>query len=111
MTTNWIRSVAETAVLRAASDGPPDPTVFRRDDMLALVFCSEVEPHNWHLYLAVRQGKRTPTLPELMDARAQLLPNIEDFGVDGLTNTVHGIAFPVLHLFELPLAPLDSETN
>ena len=97
---SWQRSESDTSTLRQAIDCQPDACVYRRKDMLALVFVDDHEPNSWHLYLAVMGGKRLPTLDELLDARLQLLPGIDDFAIA----TASGLDFPVLHLWELPWA-------
>lgn len=97
MSTSWLRSEHETASLRETLDCAPDACVFRRGDLMAVVFCDDQEPNAWHMYLAAKNGKRIPKLDEIIEARDELLPGIEDFAVA----PVPGIGIPVLHLVEL----------
>lgn len=94
----WNRSEKDTASLRETVDCAPDACVFRKGELVALVFCDAKRPVNsWHLYLAVDGGQRTPTIDEIIDAREVLLPGIEDYAV----TLCKGLDLPVLHLWEL----------
>lgn len=91
---DWRRSEHETASLRETIDCPPESCVFRRKDLVALVYCDD---HAWHLFLVAVKGKRVPGLGEMIEAREALLPGIEDFAV----TYAKEFAIPVLHLVEL----------
>ena len=93
----WLRSEKDTDTLRRAVDCSPDACVFRKGELIALVYCDTKEPFGWHLYLAVHKGKRLPKLEEVIEAREALLPGIEDFAV----NAPQDLGIPVFHVSEL----------
>ena len=93
----WNRSERDTASLRETLDCVPDACVYRKGELVALVFCDGRKESAWHLYLAVHGGARPPGLEELLEAREVLLPNIQDLAI----TPCQGLGIPVLHLAEL----------
>ena len=87
----WEHSPHDTQALRGTDALSPEATVYRKDDLVAVIFCGEDGGEMcWHLY--VSGGKRTPTHHEVLEARQMLLPNIEDFWIarpQWLQHTVH----------------------
>lgn len=101
----WILSETETRALREAHDAPTEPTLFRKDDLIAMVYCT---PNDglWHLLLAVKHNVRLPDLYELLEAQRSLLPGIDNFTVSAANVMEHEREWhppvPVFHLAELP---------
>lgn len=77
----WFLSQTETEKLRRAPDAPPDSTVYRREDLIAMVY-SDPEGY-WHLLLGVDGNTREPEIGELLEARAVLLHGIEHWEIRG----------------------------
>lgn len=83
--TDWILSVLETEQLRKAKDGFPEASLYRRDDLVALVYRNPSRDDVWHLMLSVRAGVRDPEIVEAMQAIGALLPPLDhlvmEFGI------------------------------
>lgn len=75
----WVRSERDTQEMRESIDCPPDTVVYHQHDLKALVIFGDRDGQGerWHLYLA--SAKRAPTTDELLDARQELLPGIDDY--------------------------------
>lgn len=107
--TPWILSESETRSLREAPDGPVEATVFRREDLIALVYC---DPENglWNLLLSVKHNRRDPQLVELLQARECLLPGIENFTIAPKSASSPQKWMPDTHLFHLVELPVPQDT-
>ena len=89
----WQPSERETAELRETVECPPEATVYRNGKLMALLYreaeANEQHPR-WHLYVSCQT--RPPLMAEVLDARAALLPDIDDFAITPeptLRHTVH----------------------
>lgn len=100
----WFLSENETRELREANDGPNEASVFRRRDLIALVYC-DADSGLWNLLLSVQHNKRDPELGELLQAREYLLPGIENFTVAPKTASSPQKWLPNVHLFHLVEIP------
>lgn len=102
MSATWILSETETKALRDAHDAPSEATIFRRADLIAMIYCDP--DGRWHLLLSVKHNERRPELEDVLDACRSLLPGIPQFDLEA------GIAIerepawsppvPILHLIE-----------
>ena len=96
----WLQSETETAELRETVECPPEACVYRNGKLMALVYCEAQgeAPRRWHLFVACQE--RPPEMDEVLDARAELLPHIDDFAVTPEPTLRHTV-----HVWELVDAP------
>ena len=96
----WQQSERETAELRETVECPPEACVYRNGDLMALVY-REAEanaPSRWHLYVSCH--KRPPEMDEVLDAKHELLPTVDDYAVTPEPTLRHTV-----HIWELVEAP------
>lgn len=74
---DWILSVTETGQLRQEHDSYPDCSLYRRDDLIALVYREGDKPTVWHLMLSVVRNERDPEMADVIDAMSTLLPALK----------------------------------
>ena len=95
----WRLSEKDTAALRETVYCPPDACVYRSEHGLLAVMYVQVLRNGtmWHLYISGAHG-RMPAIEDLLDARATLLPGIEDWQIEaptpGMGNVVHMMEVP-----------------
>ena len=94
----WRLSEKDTAELRATIDCPPDARVWRNAAGLTAVAYVQVGRNftAWHLFVSGKH--RMPAIEDLLDARAQLLPGIDNWQVEAPSP---GLGYCV-HLIEVP---------
>lgn len=94
----WQLSERDTSQLRAALDCPPDACVYRSDTGLSAILYCQVGRNftAWHLFVSGHH--RMPAIEELLDAKAVLLPGIDDWQIEA---PVPALRF-VVHMIEVP---------
>ena len=96
----WELSEIDTHEMRKAPDAVPDARAYRNGELRAVVFTDA--SGGWVLAVVGRRALRIPTLEEVLDAKQQLLPNIENFAIErGGADP----AWPVVYVYELQSLP------
>lgn len=98
--TAWTRSEKDTSELRSMVDCPPEACVYRKNDLMAVIYCeadsdARVTVTRWHLYIA--GSRRMPEMAEVLDARQELLPGIDDYAITPAPEYAHNC----VHVWEL----------
>jgi hypothetical protein len=99
-TNTWVLSASETEQLRAAPDAPSNAGVYRKRDLIALVYV-DTDTKLWNMLLSVARNARDPALHELLEARLSLLPTIESFQIAPKSAASPTKWLPNVHLFHL----------
>lgn len=98
----WRLLERDTSKLRAEVDCPPDACVYRNEaGLTAIVYCQVGRNFTaWHLYVS---GPLTmPAIEDLLDARAVLLPGIDQWQIEAPMPGMHN----VIHMIEVPEGPV-----